>query len=103
MLEGMLKAMEDYLETKRLAFPRFYFLSTPELVTLLTNCKDHNAVQVPPPASCHPRSWDSCRLQAARPDPHCSPWRAAAVVCPATRASLGARLGASRLQQAAGR
>ena len=44
-LETLLKSMDDYLETKRLAFPRLYFLSMAELVELMCK-KDHNAVQV---------------------------------------------------------
>ena len=44
-LEKMLKSMDDYLETKRLAFPRLYFLSMAELMDLMCK-KDHKAVQV---------------------------------------------------------
>ena len=41
----MLKSMDDYLETKRLTFPRLYFLSMAELMDLMCK-KDHKAVQV---------------------------------------------------------
>ena len=36
--------MDDYLETKRLTFPRLYFLSMAELMDLMCK-KDHKAVQ----------------------------------------------------------
>ena len=57
-LEKMLKSMDDYLETKRMLFPRLYFLSTAELVELMSK-KDHNAVQASPlPA------WQLCSMLA---------------------------------------
>ena len=37
--------MQDYLETKRLIFARFYFLSNEELLDILANTKNLNAVQ----------------------------------------------------------
>jgi hypothetical protein len=38
--------VQDYLETKRIAFPRFYFLSNEELLQILAQTRDAQAVQV---------------------------------------------------------
>ena len=45
MLQRVQRSLDDYLETKRMAFARFYFLSDAELLQILSQTKDPTAVQ----------------------------------------------------------
>uniref|UniRef100_A0A8D1QXT1 Dynein axonemal heavy chain 14 n=1 Tax=Sus scrofa TaxID=9823 RepID=A0A8D1QXT1_PIG len=44
-LEYIKKSLEDYLETKRMTFPRFYFLSNAELLDILADSQNPESVQ----------------------------------------------------------
>uniref|UniRef100_A0A287B324 Dynein axonemal heavy chain 14 n=1 Tax=Sus scrofa TaxID=9823 RepID=A0A287B324_PIG len=44
-LEYIKKSLEDYLETKRMIFPRFYFLSNAELLDILADSQNPESVQ----------------------------------------------------------
>ncbi|XP_013149055.1 PREDICTED: dynein heavy chain 2, axonemal [Papilio polytes] len=45
-LDGILRSLEKYLETKRQIFPRFYFISNDDLLEILGNSKKPQLVQV---------------------------------------------------------
>lgn len=45
VLDDVQKKLEDYMEMKRRAFPRFYFLSNDELIDILANSQNLDVVQ----------------------------------------------------------
>ncbi|XP_066151500.1 dynein axonemal heavy chain 6 [Euwallacea fornicatus] len=45
LLEQIMKCLESYLDTKRMAFPRFYFLSNGELLDIFAQTRNPYAVQ----------------------------------------------------------
>ncbi|CDJ36189.1 LOW QUALITY PROTEIN: uncharacterized protein EMH_0009970 [Eimeria mitis] len=45
ILAAVQRKLEDYLDLKRMAFPRFYFLSREELIKIVSKAKQPNALQ----------------------------------------------------------
>lgn len=45
-LDAITKALQDYMEVKRVAFPRFYFLSDDELLEILANSDNKDIIQL---------------------------------------------------------
>lgn len=45
-MEKIQRSLEDYFETKRLVFPRLYFLSNEDLLDILSQSKDPLKIQV---------------------------------------------------------
>ncbi len=44
-MDEITRKLENYLETKRVSFPRFYFLSNDELIEILSQTRNPHAVQ----------------------------------------------------------
>lgn len=52
LLDQIMKCLESYLETKRVAFPRFYFLSNDELLDILAQVNLNETFKRPSKQPC---------------------------------------------------
>lgn len=68
-LEQILLYLEEYLESKRIVFPRFYFLSNDELIEIITRTRNTRAVQ-PYMSKCFDAIW---RIQFENDDEEGNP------------------------------
>ena len=72
-LEMCEKALNDYMESKRRAFPRFYFTSTADLLDILSNGDNPVKIQVHM-SKCFQVSLDLCYCSPQAQDLHEPPF-----------------------------
>lgn len=69
LLDQIMLSLEAYLESKRVIFPRFYFLSNDELIEIIANTRNARAVQ-PYMSKCFDAIW---RIQFENDDEEGNP------------------------------